>query len=68
MTEPDLDSALETSVAGPKKVAVQGMGLAEEHPLPDQIAAINRIQAGRTRCHGTAGIKFFSLTPPGANS
>jgi hypothetical protein len=60
--------SLASSAAGPKTIAVQGMGQSSEHPIPDQIAAVKFLTPLTTRQRVGGGIKFTKATAGGAVS
>ena len=63
--ETDLDG-LASSAAGPKRVAVEGMGASEEHGLADQIKMAKFLPPGTTRKRIGGGIKFSKAVAGGA--
>lgn len=64
--ETSLSDSVATSAAGPKTVAVAGMGQSEEHPLPDQIQAAKFKPLPSTQKKVGGGIRFTKATAGGA--
>ncbi len=62
MTE-DLD-IIQQNAQGPKRASVDGVD-AEQHPLPDQIAADKYLQSKRASRAKGLGIRLVKLSPPG---
>jgi len=53
------------NAAAPKTVTVDGF-TAEQHPIPDQIAAVKFAATAANARRGRSGIRFIKFIPPGA--
>ena len=65
MTDDDLTEPIVESAAGPKDISIDG-NQTSEHPLPDQIAAVNHVAAERAKRKPGFGISFQKIVPHGS--
>jgi len=65
MDDTDLTDEIIENAAGPRSATVSGNS-AQQHSLPDQIAADRYTRSQAAAKAGGPGIKFFKIIPPGA--
>ena len=61
----DLTGAIRDSADGPARVVIDGQ-VSEEHPLPGQIAADNRVAANSVARRRRLGPRFIKMTAGGS--
>ncbi len=61
----DLTDTIAENAAGPRKMEADGM-VAEQHSLPDQIAADKYAKGQAAAASGGIGVRFLRIKAPGA--
>ena len=61
----ELDQAIRDNAAGPRR-AQGDSGSAEQHPLPDQIAADRYLASKQAAASPVKALRLTRLVPPGA--
>jgi len=65
MTDAERTAAIETNLTTPKRAVADGIE-AEQHPLPDQIAADRYLATKEAMANPSRGLRFTKIKHPGA--